>query len=156
MGANVFKSTQVHAKRSRKYIYVFNLRLRLASPFGPGFRENNGNLMHTFFDCTILAVSIKSLFARATVRPWGILTVRIDITDETITTLIYIYKNRSKAYQNRFINREFQQTTTAGATTADVTEKVWGEYVSVVGQILAKRNTKMCETWAKEFRIYFI
>ena len=112
----------------------------------PGFRENNGNLMHTFFDCTILTVSIKSLFAGATVRPWGILTVRIDITDETITTLIYIYKNRSNAYQNRFINREFKQTTTAGATTAAVTEKVWGEYVSVVGQILAKRNTKMSET----------
>ena len=101
------------------------------------------NLMHTFFDCTITSVSIKSLFAGAAVRPWGILTVRIDITDETITTLIYIYKNRSKAYRNRFINREFKQTTTAGATTAAVTEKVWGEYVSVVGQILAKRNTKM-------------
>ena len=125
------KCTQGLATRSRKYIYVFNLRLRLASPFGPGFRENNGNLMHTFFDCTILAVSIKSLFARATVRPWGILTVRIDITDETITTLIYIYKNRSNAYQNRFINREFKQITTAGATTNAVTEKVRGEYVSL-------------------------
>ena len=112
--------------------------------------------MHTFFDCTITSVSIKSLFAGAAVRPWGILTVRIDITDETITTLIYIYKNRSKAYRNRFISREFKQTTTAGATTAAVTEKVWEEYVSVVGQILAKRNTKMSETWAEEFRIYFI
>ena len=29
---------------------------------------------------------------------------------------------------------------------AAVTEKVWGEYVSVVCQILAKRNTKMSET----------
>ena len=29
----------------------------------------------------------------------------------------------------------------AGATTAVVTEKVWGEYVSVVCQNLAKRNT---------------
>ena len=28
--------------------------------------------------------------------------------------------------------REFKQITTAGATTAAVTEKVWGEYVSVV------------------------
>ena len=28
--------------------------------------------------------------------------------------------------------REFKQSTTAGATTAAVTEKVWGEYVSVV------------------------
>ena len=28
--------------------------------------------------------------------------------------------------------RDFKQITTAGATTAAVTEKVWGEYVSVV------------------------
>ena len=28
--------------------------------------------------------------------------------------------------------REFKQITTDGATTAAVTEKVWGEYVSVV------------------------
>ena len=28
--------------------------------------------------------------------------------------------------------RKFKQITTAGATTAAVTEKVWGEYVSVV------------------------
>ena len=47
----------------------------------------------------------------------------------------------------RFYNtREFKQIATAGATTAAVTEKVWGEYVSVVCQILAKRNTKMSET----------
>ncbi len=39
-----------------------------------------------------------------------------------------------------------KQITTAGATTAAATEKVWGEYVSVVCQILAKRNTKMSET----------
>ena len=32
------------------------------------------------------------------------------------------------------MNREFKQITTAGATTAAVTEKVWGEYVSVVCQ----------------------
>ena len=32
-------------------------------------------------------------------------------------------------------NREFKQIATAGATTAAVTEKVWGEYVSVVGSI---------------------
>jgi len=32
-------------------------------------------------------------------------------------------------------NREFKQIATAGATTAAVTEKVWGEYVSTVGQI---------------------
>ena len=55
-----------------------------------------------------------------------------------------------------FIIREFEQITTAGATTAAVTEKVWGEYIMVVCQILAKRNTKMPETWAKEFKIYFI
>jgi len=33
--------------------------------------------------------------------------------------------------------REFKQITKAGATTAAVTEKVWGEYVSVVCQILS-------------------
>ena len=52
---------------------------------------------------------------------------------------------------------ELKQIATAGATTAAVTEKVWGEYVSVVcSQILVKRNTKMSETWTKEFKIYFI
>ena len=56
----------------------------------------------------------------------------------------------------RLHNREFKQINTAGATTAAVTEKVWGEYVSVVCQILSKRNTKMSETWTKEFEIYFI
>ena len=45
-----------------------------------------------------------------------------------------------------FTIRELKQITTAGATTAALTEKVWGEYVSVVCQILAKRNTKMSET----------
>ena len=34
-------------------------------------------------------------------------------------------------------NREFKEITMAGATTAAVTEKVWGEYVSVVCQILS-------------------
>ena len=52
--------------------------------------------------------------------------------------------------------REFKQITAAGASTAAVTEKVWREYVSVVCQSLAKRNTKMSETRAKEFKIYFI
>ena len=42
--------------------------------------------------------------------------------------------------------REFKQIATAGAITAAVTEKVWGEYVSGVCQILAKRVTKMSET----------
>ena len=41
-------------------------------------------------------------------------------------------------------NREFKQITTAGATTAAVTEKVWGEYVS-----------PDLETTAKEFKISF-
>ena len=41
-------------------------------------------------------------------------------------------------------NREFKQSTTAGATTAAVTEKVWGEYVSVVCKFLSlgQQNTK--------------
>ena len=34
--------------------------------------------------------------------------------------------------------REFKQIATAGATTAAVIEKVWGEYVASVCQILAK------------------
>ena len=34
------------------------------------------------------------------------------------------------------LNREFKQIATAGATTAAVTEKVWGEYVPSVCQIL--------------------
>ena len=34
--------------------------------------------------------------------------------------------------------REFKQIATAGATTAAVTEKVWGENVASVCQILAK------------------
>ena len=34
--------------------------------------------------------------------------------------------------------REFKQIATAGATTAAVTEKVWGDYVAAVRQILAK------------------
>ena len=45
-------------------------------------------------------------------------------------------------------NREFKQITTVGATTAAVTEKVWGEHVSVVCEILI-------ETSAKEFKISF-
>ena len=51
-------------------------------------------------------------------------------------------------------NREFKQITMTGATTAAVTEKIWGDYVSVVCQTLAKWNTKMSQTWAKEFKIY--
>ena len=53
-------------------------------------------------------------------------------------------------------NREFKQIATAGATKAAVTEKVWREYVAAVCQILAKWDTKMWETWTKEFKISFI
>ena len=35
------------------------------------------------------------------------------------------------------ISREFKQITAAGAIMAAVTEKVWGEYVSVVCQVLS-------------------
>jgi len=37
-----------------------------------------------------------------------------------------------EAIEQYFHIREFKQITTASATTAAVTEKVWGEYVSVV------------------------
>lgn len=47
------------------------------------------------------------MFAGAAVRPWGILTVRIDITDETTTAFVYVYTNRSKANLSRIMN-EFQ------------------------------------------------
>ena len=40
--------------------------------------------------------------------------------------------------QSSWVTREFKQIATAGATTAAVTEKVWGEYVAAVCQILAK------------------
>ena len=49
-----------------------------------------------------------------------------------------------------------KQIATASATTAAVTEKVWGEYVAAVCQILAKWDTKMWETCTKEFKISFI
>ena len=35
-------------------------------------------------------------------------------------------------FQWKKVIREFKQSATADATTAAVTEKVWGEYVSVV------------------------
>ena len=35
-------------------------------------------------------------------------------------------------YYRTVINRELKQITTAGATTATMTEKIWGEYVLVV------------------------
>ena len=55
--------------------------------------------------------------------------------------------NRVTAIQfEPFVIREFKQIATAGATTAAVTEKVWGGYVASVCQILAKCDTKMSET----------
>ena len=53
-------------------------------------------------------------------------------------------------------SRELKQIATAGATAAALTEKVWGEYVAAVCQMLAKWGTKMAETWTKEFKISFI
>ena len=41
-----------------------------------------------------------------------------------------IHATRVAAYERP--NREFKQSTTAGPTTAAGTEKVWGEYASVV------------------------
>ena len=45
-------------------------------------------------------------------------------------------KNRLVCGSLKRENREFKQIATAGATTAAVTEKVWGEYVPSVCQIL--------------------
>ena len=69
-----------------------------------------------------------------------------------------LHKSAKNANLRRtyLINREFKQIATAGATTAAVTEKVWGEYVAAVCQILAKWDTKMWETWTKEFKISFM
>ena len=52
--------------------------------------------------------------------------------------------------------REFKQSTTAGATTAAMTEKVWGEYVSVRSLNFKFSETKYKETRAKEFKTSFI
>ena len=41
-----------------------------------------------------------------------------------------------------------KQIATAGATTAAVTEKVWGEYVSVVCLKVTKRNIQRCQKHA--------
>ena len=50
------------------------------------------------------------------------------------------------------IIREFKQITTAGATTAAVTEKFWGGYVSSGGL----PNLKFRKAKYKEFKISFI
>ena len=59
-------------------------------------------------------------------------------------------------FSAKSLNREFKQIATAGATTAALTEKVWGEYVAAVCKILPKWDTKMSETWTKEFKISVI
>ena len=54
-------------------------------------------------------------------------------------------------------NREFKQITTAGATTAAVTEKVWGEYVSVVCQKLAIAKYKdVRNTSLKVYNLFYL
>ena len=50
----------------------------------------------------------------------------------TLLSLTLLSKNEQFCPLTAGLNREFKQITTAGATTAAVTEKVWGEYVSVV------------------------
>ena len=73
-------------------------------------------------------------------------------------------KPRDKNIPRVFISiiiiiREFKQSTTAGATTAAVTEKVWGEYVSVRSRRSLNfkfSETKYKETRAKEFKTSFI
>jgi len=68
---------------------------------------------YSFFSFLNLISSYSTrLCASSGSKPYGALRIRIEI-------------------------REFKQITTAGATTAAVTEKVWGEYVSVVCQILS-------------------
>ena len=49
-----------------------------------------------------------------------------------------IYERCEELYKEKYgnfptlVKRDFKQSTAAGATTAAVTKKVWGEYVSVV------------------------
>lgn len=52
--------------------------------------------------------------------------------------------------------REFKQSTTAGATTAAMTEKVWEEYVSVRSLNFKFSETTYKETRPKEFKTSFI
>ena len=46
------------------------------------------------------------------------------------------WPNSATPSDQQYDNREFKQIATAGATTAAMTEKVWGEYVASVCQIL--------------------
>ena len=50
----------------------------------------------------------------------------------------------------------FKQSTAAGVTTAAMTEKVWGEYISVRSLNFKFSETKYKETRAKEFKTSFI
>ena len=61
-----------------------------------------------------------------------------DSSSGTLRCIIDLRQPIPKRSRCRGHNREFKQIATAGATTAAVTEKVWGEYVSAVCQILAK------------------
>ena len=60
-----------------------------------------------------------------------VFTIRLSLVDLSRSALASrLESTKCKAYGKN--SREFKQITTAGATTAVVTEKVWGEYVSVV------------------------
>jgi len=48
-----------------------------------------------------LTVFIKTLFAGAAVRPWGILAVGIDVTGEITIAFVDVCTNRSKINRNR-------------------------------------------------------
>ena len=76
----------------------------------------------------LAAVKINEAVGKASMK------IRYMYVVQNITSIrILLSKSRSPllgAYNSHI--REFKQITTAGATTAAVTEKVWGEYVSVV------------------------
>ena len=63
---------------------------------------------------------------------------------QTIRLFLVPNSNKKSMETNREII-EFKQITTAGAITAAVTEKVWGEYVSVVCQILSLASKAKCK-----------
>ena len=70
-----------------------------------------------------------------------LITAAKEIVTQTVTVFEFVFADGNI--------REFKQLTTAGATTAAVTEKVWGEYVSVLCQIF------LVETYRKFWiRIY--
>ena len=66
-----------------------------------------------------------------------------DTINETVFGKEFVKTSLGKM---KTISSHLKQIATASATTAAVTEKVWGEYVSVLWQILAERNTKMSKT----------